>query len=483
MRKLGRLQRWMYPGCVVALALTLTASLAACSDALSVPAEVTGAGTLSPMPLISTGVHAFGNPGSYSAARANDSAYTTVWRANVAPSTAAPDYLAYDLSTVPVSQRAQVVVDWHNDVTYNYFLQANDRPYNLPRDYAIETNAAPGGASTAPTTGWVKRITVTGNMYNARAYSLSLQNSNWLRISVTASNGSAQNMDVALRMDVHDTSHGAQDSWLMLGDSITNGAFKQSTGVSDASGGDYPQLIQKGTGASYFPMVIDGGVGNTTMAWASEHRDTLLSGLSGGYAVIAYGSNDANVSHALSSAEMSAYYDNLLSVIDALPAGVIPVVPTIPWGCGNGGMLATNAHALNTYVSAHLTTDRPQAIRGPDLWTFFEKNQAYISSDCLHPTHDPAPGKALSGYEAYIHTWSEWAIRYIYGMSTTNRYLLPRDDGDRDWDGAQRVIAYGGPDQRWVGRRSGCSRSLALSTALLVLERLESRFTLQREST
>src|SRR6185312_6884109 len=92
----------------------------------------------------------------------------------------------------------------------------SDTPYGLPQNYTIDVNPAPTG-STAPTTGWVTLTTVTGNTYHSRQHLINMTGYNWVRINVTTQLGGRP----MFNMDVHDASAGANDSWVILGDSIT----------------------------------------------------------------------------------------------------------------------------------------------------------------------------------------------------------------------------------------------------------------------
>jgi acyl-CoA thioesterase-1 len=123
----------------------------------------------SPMPLISRSKPAFASSGT--ASNANDANYDTIWRSSAAISASTPAWLAYDLSSVPAAQRAQVYVGWYNDpITYPYdHVMDGSNAYNSIKDYTIQVNAAAGGGS-APTTGWTTLATVTGNVYHSRSH-------------------------------------------------------------------------------------------------------------------------------------------------------------------------------------------------------------------------------------------------------------------------------------------------------------------------
>jgi hypothetical protein len=372
---------------------------------------------LSPMPVISRGVPAYASAGGASAGYANDGDYATAWRSGTAPSAGNPRWLAYDLSPVAAARRASVVFAWYNDATGDYY--SADVYYSLPRDYTLEANAAPGqaqGVAAAPTSGWVTLATVTGNLHTGRAHPLDLAGYNWVRMRVTAARGSAGNTDVALQADVHDAAQGNQDSWLMLGDSITmEGFLHHNIDGAAWAGGNYQQLIAAARPGS-FPLVLDGGNGGMTMAWANANKAALLAPFGGRYVSIAYGTNEANQAGALTAQQVAAYYADLLAIVDSVLArGQVPVVPRVPWGCT--GALGANAKLLNDHVDARLPVDRPQAVRGPDLWTYFKNNPGLLR-DCVHPTFN-APAGQLNGYEQFQRQWRDAMLATVYNASGT----------------------------------------------------------------
>ena len=190
------------------------------NDAPTVPAS------LPPMPVISRKVPAFASSGK--ATDGNDDSYDTEWRSSETTSVATPSWLAYDLSSVATPNRGQVDVVWYSGggyTEYDLYAKNGSVGYNAPRDYVIQGNAAPGGS--LPSTGWVDLAAITGNTYLSRQLPLNLSGYNWVRMFVTAINGTTFNFNTSVNLDVHDTSLGLADSWLFLGDSIT--AFASRT--------------------------------------------------------------------------------------------------------------------------------------------------------------------------------------------------------------------------------------------------------------
>ena len=378
------------------------------------PHEAHAAALTSPAPLtlISANLPAYtDDANAYNPSLVDDTNYGTVWDSVDTPSSTHPIWIALDLSTVPVAQRQQVILAWFND-TGEYVPGANSVFYNLPSNYTIDANAAAGGASAPPSAGWATLITVTGNTRNAREHILNLSGYNWVRMTVTGTRGSSGNTSAVFNLDLYDVSAGDQDDWLFLGDSITEEGMTQANVAGGPwTGGDYAQLVHS-TDPSYYPLQIDGGMGGWTSDDGAQNIAALLSGFTGDYVSLAFGTNDANQPYLLSASQIQTYYANMLTMIDAIQnAGKHVVVPYVPWGCN--GDLGQNAQALNNYVNAHLATDRPGAIRGPDLWTPFSQHRDWISSDCIHPTYQ-APSGQLNGYEQYQRIWEQWAATTIY---------------------------------------------------------------------
>jgi hypothetical protein len=70
--------------------------------------------------------------------------------------------------------------------------------------------------------GWA---TTTDNSFHSRQHLLDLVGYTWLRRHATASDGSPQNEDVALNLDLYAVAGEVADGWIFFGDSITAGAM------------------------------------------------------------------------------------------------------------------------------------------------------------------------------------------------------------------------------------------------------------------
>src|SRR6266567_4573637 len=231
------------------------------------PEEVTGGS------VISRHLPAFASSGYYPASNANDDSYDTTWR-----SQSTPAWLAYDLSGVPASQRGKVLVVWYN-ATSNYdHTIIGYNAYNMPQDYTIDVNPAPGGG-IPPDGGWVTLATVKGNHYHSREQVIDMAGNNWIRINVTRVDGSLENYDASINMDVYDANYGIADNWIFFGDSITAGAMGHAT-----TGGvkAFAQLINSQT-PKYFPAQESGGIGYLTSADGTKYINTWLQLFPGKY--------------------------------------------------------------------------------------------------------------------------------------------------------------------------------------------------------
>jgi lysophospholipase L1-like esterase len=317
---------------------------------------------------------------------ATDASYDTYWWPD-----STPTWLAYDLSSVPPAHRSTVLSVWYNpSFQYDHTL-VGDYSYNLPHNYSLEANAAPGGG-TPPSSNWVSLLSISGNQYHSRQHVLSLTGYSWLRLRIT----SADNNSPRLNWDLYDASSIRSDDWIFFGDSITAGSMGQDTvgGVPA-----FASLINASQ-PTHFPVEEDGGIGYLTSDDGAQHISTWLALFPGKYVGLSYGTNDAN-----GCVNASSFYQNYVTMVQAvLAAGKIPVIPHLPWGRTSN--IQNCGPALNAKIDA-LYQAFPQIIKGPDLWAYFQAHQSLISSDNIHPT-DP-------GFGAYRQQWANTMLAEVYG--------------------------------------------------------------------
>jgi len=372
-----------------------------------------------PMPLISRfpEVHAFasndptGTLGDFGANRARDDVYFgwgSYWRdINLGY----PAWVAYDLSGVPVEQRAQVLVAWYNE-TYNYggvVGRAGDT-YSEPGAYVIQGNRAAGSSTGAPSSGWTTLVSVSGNTVHSRSHLLDLTGYNWIRFYASAGNPSnaVDNTDLEIKLEVFDAHLGNTDSWAFLGESITSGGMSHNLSAAP----NFAQAINAAV-PSNFPMYESAGNGfDGALDFGLIRLNTLLANSQARYIAISYGMNDASSSMATDY----SFYNSYKAMVDAvLAAGRIPVIPTIswtaqqPWQDNVGDPVTGSAFTLNRQLAKLKADYRAQGkviIDGPDLWTFFKNNPALIGSGDIHPTD--------AGFVAMQTQWAQVAIANVY---------------------------------------------------------------------
>ena len=374
------------------------------------------------MPVISRNCPAYTNDdfsGSFPASAACNATYggQNYWRCATTPAGNANSgvltqavYLAYDLSSVPSSQRQNVVLVWYNDPSTDPYdstiLSVNY--FNTPAAYTIDTNTAAGGS--LPGSGWSTQVTVSSETRHSRQHAFNLSGANWVRMRVTAINGSVSNNNCAINMDVHDVHVANVDNWIFLGDSITQRGLDHDDGFINI--GTLPAVIN-GTVSTNFPLMEDGGLGGQKASdiVAGNYLATWLPLFSGKYVGLNYGTNDANAG----GSPVSNFLSNMTTLVQAvIAAGKTPVIhKTIPWGSAAG--IASNGPTINSSL-ASLFASYPSIIQGPDLWAYFSANQSLISNDGIHPT-DPALSQG-NGYIAYRQQWANALISSVYSSGT-----------------------------------------------------------------
>jgi hypothetical protein len=316
--------------------------------------------TPSPMPLINRNKPAFSSSGPgtiYSGpALANDNNYQSLWFSEPLPA-----WIAYDLSSVPIGQRQQVLVAWYAGRALGYINTLPNEFIQIPIDYTIETNTAAGGTTTAPTTGWQTAVTVTGNNRGSRQHLISLAGANWIRLRATASS----NPDgIAIDLDVHAAPAGASDCWLFMGDSITGFAaylFSDLPGRVNALASDR------------WPVVVAGGIGGSNEYSANDVIDDSLALFPGRYVTLNYGTNGGGPG-------FTAAMEILIQKVFA--AGKTPVIPHMPWS--NIPDQLAKAPLVNAQIDA-LYLKYPAILRGPDLYAAFLNRLDWIPSGDVHP--------------------------------------------------------------------------------------------------
>jgi lysophospholipase L1-like esterase len=352
------------------------------------------------LPVISRSKPAYAQNASYPASQAVDANYGTTFR-----TTSALGWLAVDLSTVTSTQRKKVLVAWYSPTEGSYdYSVSGQTPYNQPKDYTIDVNTGAGGGA-APTSGWVTLATVTANTKHSRQHVVDMTGYNWIRMNVTASNGSTGNFDADFNLDVHDASLSNSaytnntmdgDSWIFYGDSITAGAFGHAT---IGSTGNFSQLINAGN-TNFFPSHVDAGVGGWKTTDLVSRMDAWLALFPGRYVAINFGTNHTGD---CSASGQNTFYNEYLTLVDkVIAAGKVPVVPKMPWA--PAAAVQSCGPSFNTKID-QLYAARTQIIPGPDLWSVFLNKSSWFA-DTLHPND--------TGYAEYRKAWANAMLAVLY---------------------------------------------------------------------
>lgn len=331
-------------------------------DAMTGDADASGPDAIPTIAMahISDGVPAFASSSAnYQtvAGSANDDNPLTSW----SPS-ALPAWIAYDLSSVPASERQSNLVVWNALHSGSYVYSSTPSGADMPTDYVLEINAAPGGTPAPPTDGWTQVAAITDNLRGTVESPITMGGANWVRMTVTG----ATDPTLAIDLDVFSTPYGATDCWLFMGDSITYITMPYAWN-------DVPSLVNMAR-PDRWPAVINAAVGGTNTSTAVTVLGATMAGYPGRYVVLPYGTND-NVSQ-------GAPFDLETLVQGVLAAGKVPVVPHMPWA--DVPLIQTNGPIINQMIDA-LYTKYPEILRGPDLWAAFLNRTDLIPSGDVHP--------------------------------------------------------------------------------------------------
>jgi lysophospholipase L1-like esterase len=345
------------------------------------------------MPRISVGRPAYAKYSSGSAADAFDADYGSSYRSSHVPSTGDPDWLAVDLSGVPLAQRKTVYSVWFNEYGYNY-ITSDGYSYTLPGDFQIQANAAAGG-SKPPSSGWVTLTSTKGNELSSGANLLDLSGYNWVRFFCTAHapNSDSQNQDLSLQWNLYDA-HLGNDGWKFGGDSITANSMGHK-GSNDS----FSQLVN--AKVKNYPAFEMAGHGGWTAGTMLGYIDSFVADFPGLYFGLSLGTNDAPGNDPPTfNAEMSTLIDKVIA------AKKIPVVPTIPYA---GDPQHVNViPKYNAEIQALYNKYGSKLVHGPDLYTIIYQGRAsyFDNPTDLHPNE--------AGNHAIRQAWADAMVKNVY---------------------------------------------------------------------
>ena len=343
-----------------------------------------------------------------------------------------PCGVAIDLSGVPASERNRAIVAWYNGSAFDPGASNGVDYYSVPSDYTIDTNTAPGGR--LPSRGWTTVQAVTDNPVTSRVANVNLNDANWVRIYATVgnANNATGNKDFDFKLDVmSDNSSAPPDTWLFLGDSLTDNSMSHQDVNSSGSccfQTDFMQTLHAAE-PRYYPAQINGGIGS----WPSEYelRTNSLTRESYfkdalSYSGVHYLAIDYGGTNSVSGDCTTFYSDETTMITDAFAAGFQPVSRYSPtWSQEFPSSAQAIAANLGQYIHGpalgsgqscpaeptYLYQIYPQLLVGPDFYNFFRTNQNLnyaAGSGNPHPTH-PA------GENAYRQLYVQAALFNAHG--------------------------------------------------------------------
>ena len=395
------------------------------------------------MPIISRGKPTLSSMESWVlGTAATDGNYQQVWRSWDAtgvqgiPSTSAPQWVRVDLSSVADADKTNVWLDLRAppQETFHYTgtlgSQSGSTALGLPRDYTIEAHAA-SSAPSATDAGWVVLATITDNRQSPRVHTgLNLAGYNWFRIRCTDSSGptGTDNDDVEFQLDLRNIADGADDSILVLGDSISHEAWADRlvASIPYVAVGPPQDAIDAATGRAWPPVLHDAAVAGWLATTAYTNRADYIDTSPAKYVILGFGTNDANGAPSAwtdkTDAGAVAYSTAMQNLIDYCEAaGKTVMFGKIPWANLNT-WTQNNVQILNQVID-DLWAANPSVIHGPDLYSFFDAHHNLIR-DGLHPSFDDANSSQMyagyTGYEHYLLIWSSHLSSTIYTAQASN---------------------------------------------------------------
>jgi GDSL-like Lipase/Acylhydrolase family len=267
-----------------------------------------------------------------------------------------------------------------------------DQLSHTPIDYRVEVS--PDGQA------WKTVVTVTGNDTNAREHAFDFTGQARVRIVFDRADGGVVHL---FEIEAFDVSHGSEDTWMFVGDSVT------AMAMNHWATPDFATRVHDGKPAAW-PLVIDEAIGGTQTLSATTADDSGVAPIDRWIArfpdvrnvVVAYGTNDAGCD--LTGDGVAPYIARLRTIIDKLKgAGKRVIVPHIPWNhwgtCAGPTLLAP----YNAAIDALRAED--DFVAGPDLYTYFAAHQGDLY-DGVHPD-------GATGIPAMNDLWSQ-AVMPLY---------------------------------------------------------------------
>lgn len=300
---------------------------------------------------------------------------------NILTTTAMPSTVAIDVSTVSAAKLASVALYIYNEPAPNVQLYwdwatkgAGGSQNGMPLAYTIEGNTGAGGGS-APGSGWVTLVTVTGNTYTTRKHTFSLTGYNWVRMNCSSSSGTG----IQVKMDLWDVHLGTRDI-MFIGDSRTFFDDTHGSGGLTTSIGD---LMSAYTVGGFTPPTVSAGNSGFNAANIASSIAGWLAAVPTQNVAINVGINDATA-----QAWSSAWSTSVQSAVNACKTAGVPNIYLEHIGYSTDslpGDLTVYNSAIDSIVSG-----TSGVTAGEDLYALWQANQGWFTlgggGDGIHLT-------------------------------------------------------------------------------------------------
>jgi lysophospholipase L1-like esterase len=236
---------------------------------------------------------------------------------------------------------------------------------NMPFEYTIATSDS---STTGADGQWTEAVSVKNNVVASRGHLVDFTGKSWIKMSIAKGSGQLD------EIGVFDASNGLQDSWIFIGTSISQMAFR-----SNIPANGFCELIN-GKHLNCNPAIIRGGIGCIYSANLADDVSKYVANAGNvHYWAIEMGTNDN-----WDKIPAATFKANLKRVIDTCKMHQIePVIAR---------MIATNEAKVGWQVSQdyldaidNLTLTQ-ELVPGPDLYNYFLTHQSELNSDGVHPS-------------------------------------------------------------------------------------------------
>jgi lysophospholipase L1-like esterase len=261
---------------------------------------------------------------------------------------------------------------------------------NMPFEYTISTSDS---SSTGSDGQWTDVVSVKNNVVAGRGHPVDFAGKSWIKMSIAKGSGQLD------EVGVFDASNGLQDSWIFIGTSISQMAFR-----SNIPSSGFCEIVNS-KHSTFNPAIIRGGIGCIFSANLADDVSKYLANAGNvHFWAIEMGTNDN-----WDKLPASTFKANLQRVIDSCKAHQIePVIAR---------MIATVEAKVGWQVSPDYLaaiddlTSKNNLVPGPDLYNYFLQNPTQLNSDGVHPT--------ATGAASIQRLWAEKMDTAVYKANSS----------------------------------------------------------------